>query len=199
MPDHVHLIPFPTPAGLRHFPDPASDQGTRRSPGHRVPRPECPGVASSFDAGTRETRRTTFLAAGGGYDRNVTEPRTLHAMIDYVHLNPVRRGWSSRPGDCAGPVQLGSMGMKPAVSSPIAFLRIEPLLDRRLTPPCRTGTLLLSPRPPGLDFPEPREPWVAGEAAVCPGSPSLRHRQTPLRPGHSDLTFLTLNSRIRGS
>jgi putative transposase len=40
-----------------------------------------------------------FWQSGGGYDRNVTEPRTLREMIDYIHLNPVRRGLVERPED----------------------------------------------------------------------------------------------------
>ena len=33
-----------------------------------------------------------FWQRGGGYDRNVTEPSTLEKMMEYIHLNPVRRG-----------------------------------------------------------------------------------------------------------
>ena len=33
-----------------------------------------------------------FWQRGGGYDRNITEPRTLEQMIEYLHLNPVRKG-----------------------------------------------------------------------------------------------------------
>ncbi len=47
--------------------------------------------------GRRLERR--FWQAGGGYDRNIVEPRTLLAMIDYIHLNPVRRGLVQRPQD----------------------------------------------------------------------------------------------------
>jgi putative transposase len=36
---------------------------------------------------------------GGGYDRNLMEPTTLWAEIDYVHANPVRRGLVDRPTD----------------------------------------------------------------------------------------------------
>jgi len=36
--------------------------------------------------------RRFFWQPGGGYDRNITEPATLRKMIDYIHLNPVRRG-----------------------------------------------------------------------------------------------------------
>jgi putative transposase len=30
--------------------------------------------------------------SGGGYDRNLVTPSTLLATIDYIHMNPVRRG-----------------------------------------------------------------------------------------------------------
>jgi len=38
-----------------------------------------------------------FWQSGGGYDRNVTGGKTLTEMIDYIHLNPVRRGLVERP------------------------------------------------------------------------------------------------------
>lgn len=40
-----------------------------------------------------------FWQSGGGYDRNVIQPGTLRNMIEYIHLNPVRRGLVSRPTD----------------------------------------------------------------------------------------------------
>ncbi len=40
-----------------------------------------------------------FWQRGGGYDRNVTDPTTLRAMIEYIHNNPVRRGLVARPAD----------------------------------------------------------------------------------------------------
>jgi putative transposase len=40
-----------------------------------------------------------FWQRGGGYDRNIIEPGTLHAMIEYIHNNPVRRGLVSKPTD----------------------------------------------------------------------------------------------------
>lgn len=33
-----------------------------------------------------------FWQEGPGYDRNLTDAKTLLAAIDYIHLNPVRRG-----------------------------------------------------------------------------------------------------------
>jgi putative transposase len=40
-----------------------------------------------------------FWQSGGGYDRNILEPRTLQASIDYLHLNPIRRGLVDRASD----------------------------------------------------------------------------------------------------
>jgi putative transposase len=40
-----------------------------------------------------------FWQRGGGYDRNVTDPLALRNMIDYIHMNPVRRGLVARPTD----------------------------------------------------------------------------------------------------
>src|SRR5947209_311374 len=40
-----------------------------------------------------------FWQAGGGYDRNITEARTLASMIEYVHHNPVRKGLLTDPVD----------------------------------------------------------------------------------------------------
>lgn len=44
-------------------------------------------------------RHYRFWQRGGGYDRNVVEPGTLWAEIDYLHANPVRRGLCERPTD----------------------------------------------------------------------------------------------------
>ena len=40
-----------------------------------------------------------FWQRGGGFDGNLTEPKTIWAMIDYIHANPVRRGLCERPTD----------------------------------------------------------------------------------------------------
>ena len=37
-------------------------------------------------------RERLFWQSGGGYDRNIEGPGALQSMLDYVHLNPVRRG-----------------------------------------------------------------------------------------------------------
>lgn len=45
------------------------------------------------------SRERLFWQSSEGYDRNIEEPRTLRAMIDYLHLNPVRRGLVARAAD----------------------------------------------------------------------------------------------------
>ncbi len=40
-----------------------------------------------------------FWQPGGGCDRKIVKPRTLSAMIDDIHLNPVRRGLVERARD----------------------------------------------------------------------------------------------------
>jgi putative transposase len=40
-----------------------------------------------------------FWQSGGGYDRNITSPRTLLRMIDYLHENPLRKKLVADPQD----------------------------------------------------------------------------------------------------
>jgi len=45
------------------------------------------------------TRSYRFWQRGGGYDRNLWEPRHVWSAIDYIHANPTRRGLCERPED----------------------------------------------------------------------------------------------------
>ena len=45
--------------------------------------------------GDREVFR--FWQAGGGFDRNIWEQRTLIEVVEYIHANPVRRELVERP------------------------------------------------------------------------------------------------------
>jgi len=40
-----------------------------------------------------------FWQSGGGYDRNIQTAKALLATIEYLHLNPVRRGLAERAVD----------------------------------------------------------------------------------------------------
>lgn len=37
-----------------------------------------------------------FWASGGGYDRNITEAKTLASSLDYIHMNPVKAHFVDR-------------------------------------------------------------------------------------------------------
>jgi putative transposase len=40
-----------------------------------------------------------FWQAGGGFDRNIWEQRTLAEVVEYIHTNPLRRRLVERPTD----------------------------------------------------------------------------------------------------
>ena len=96
MPEHVHLIVRPRrpvydmAAILKEVKGPVGDKAVA-------------AMTSAWRERITRTRGQTterlFWQSGGGYDRNVVEPRTLLSMIDYAHANPVRRGLCERAGD----------------------------------------------------------------------------------------------------
>ena len=99
MPEHVHLIVWPRrPAYemasiLRAIKEPVGRRASSHLARHA---PEwLPRITQH--RGRRVERH--FWQPGGGCDRNIIEPRTLSAMIDYIHLNPVRRGLVERARD----------------------------------------------------------------------------------------------------
>ncbi len=99
MPEHVHLIVRPRRPSyevasiLKAIKEPVGRRAVsflaRHAP-HGLPR-------ITQRRGARLERH--IWQPGGGYDRNIVEPRALHAMIEYIHLNPVRRGLVERTRD----------------------------------------------------------------------------------------------------
>jgi REP-associated tyrosine transposase len=99
MPDHVHLILYPfrteydMAAILKGIKQPVGDRAIAF-----LEAENSPWLA-------RLTRRrgsrseSLFWQSGGGYDRNITCPRTLLRMIDYTHENPVRKKLASAAQD----------------------------------------------------------------------------------------------------
>jgi len=107
MPEHVHLLVFPNHASYdisaftRALKQPVSRQAMRYLEKH-----EPQWLPRLTRTRGKKTERL-FWQSGGGYDRNIVEPGTLHATVDYIHENPVRRGlvkqavdwsWSSARG-----------------------------------------------------------------------------------------------------
>ncbi len=102
MPEHVHLLIFPRDDSysisdiLRDLKQPVTCKAVAYIRTH----------APSFLPMMRDQQpsgRTTyrFWQRGGGYDRNLIEPRTIHSTIAYIHANPVRRGLVLSPDDWA--------------------------------------------------------------------------------------------------
>jgi putative transposase len=100
MPEHVHLLVYPVPGFspisellkaikrpysfrikklLKESSNPLLEELTIR---------QRPGVATF-----------RYWQEGPGYDRNLTHPRAVLAAIDYIHRNPVRRGFCQRAED----------------------------------------------------------------------------------------------------
>ncbi|QDU86909.1 hypothetical protein Pla175_02630 [Pirellulimonas nuda] len=99
MPEHVHAVVYPTESDY----DIAEIRKAIKGPiGRRAIQHIEANSPEWLDQITRQRGGRTerlFWKSGGGYDRNITAPRTLLATIDYIHLNPVRRGLVERAED----------------------------------------------------------------------------------------------------
>jgi putative transposase len=92
MPEHVHLVVHPRDTSYdiadirKAMKTPVGRKGIKFIQEHA--REWLPKITRK--RGSKMER--LFWQSGGGYDRNVVEPQTLMKMIDYIHMNPVRRG-----------------------------------------------------------------------------------------------------------
>jgi REP-associated tyrosine transposase len=100
MPEHVHLLVWPEDESatisslLKAIKQPFSKQVKQSLIGERAP------LLEELTIRERPGKMAfRFWQEGGGYDRNMTEPATVLAAIDYLHLNPVRRGLVDRAVD----------------------------------------------------------------------------------------------------
>jgi putative transposase len=100
MPEHVHLLLLPTcpdrgiSAILTSLKQPVARRAVRFVHEHA---PEF--LDRMTDRQPNGDVAYRFWQRGGGYDRNLREPRVLWATIDYLHQNPVRRGLCQKPED----------------------------------------------------------------------------------------------------
>ncbi len=97
MPEHVHLIVRPREAKY----DVADIWKAIKSPvGCKAIKHLLAVAPHWIPRITRRRGKKTerlFWQSGGGYDRNAVEPDALMSMIDYIHMNPVRRGLVEKP------------------------------------------------------------------------------------------------------
>jgi putative transposase len=97
MPDHMHLIVYPR---RNQYDIAAILEAIKRPVGSKAIRFLQHTGSPWLSRLTRQRGARTerlFWQSGGGYDRNITSPRTLLAMIDYLHMNPVRKGFVADP------------------------------------------------------------------------------------------------------
>jgi putative transposase len=99
MPEHVHLLVNPGAAAqqmarfLQALKEPIARKGVQYL------KTKAPSWLPRIRVQEGKRIRHRFWQPGGGYDRNVTGSAALHAMIEYIHANPVRRGLVTRPED----------------------------------------------------------------------------------------------------
>lgn len=98
MPEHVHLLLLPRKADcsissiLKTLTQSVTDVALQYVRG------SAPQSLQQFeDCRPNGSAADRFWQRGGGYDRNLTEPRTSFAESDSIHANPDRRGLCERP------------------------------------------------------------------------------------------------------
>lgn len=99
MPDHVHLIVKPKVAeyNISTFLKMLKEPVSRRAIQHlREHSPEWLEEIRHHRGRRIEYR---FWQPGRGYDRNIDRKQTLHHMMDYIHMNPVRKGYVENASD----------------------------------------------------------------------------------------------------
>jgi len=91
MPEHVHLLVWPTQPGDVVSRALASiKQSVARRAVLYLRRRDPDGLG--WLATGQRSKPLRFWQPGGGYDRNIERRTTLSLVVDYIHANPVRRG-----------------------------------------------------------------------------------------------------------
>ena len=93
MPEHVHLLVWPTQAvyDVSDFLSSVKQSVAKKA----IPyiRRTAPAFLSRMkDVQPNGKEHYRFWQRGGGYDRNEVEPAIIYRKIAYIHNNPVRRG-----------------------------------------------------------------------------------------------------------
>ena len=99
MPEHVHMIVYPKNQRYdiafirRLIKEPVAMRAIAWL------KENDPSWLKKIERKRGERTERKFWQSGGGYDRNITEKNTLLNMIDYIHENPVRKGFTHRAQD----------------------------------------------------------------------------------------------------
>lgn len=99
MPEHVHLIVYPrrpkyeVKTILKAIKEPVGRRAVRYLRAH------APQWIPRITRRRGARIESHFWQLGGGFDSNIDAPTALAQMIEYIHLNPVRRGLVERASD----------------------------------------------------------------------------------------------------
>ena len=96
MPDHVHLLIFPSTQtySISKILQCVKQSVARKAVGYL--RKHDPDGLVCLATGQKHSPYR-FWQDGGGYDRNVRSRQELLNTLDYIHMNPVKRGLVRRP------------------------------------------------------------------------------------------------------
>jgi putative transposase len=99
MPEHVHLLIYPREVGAKAgvVAGKIKEQVARKA--IQYLKENAPEWLTRIAVQEGNRLRYRFWQPGGGYDRNAVDISTVQKMIDYIHMNPVRRGLVTRPED----------------------------------------------------------------------------------------------------
>jgi putative transposase len=115
MPEHVHLVVAPRQGGV----DIGRFQGAIKERTARLAVSWLQAHAPEWfpritvREGCRVRRR--FWQPGGGYDRNIDRIAMLEHSINYIHMNPVKRGLVASPQDWVWSSARWYAGTRPAL------------------------------------------------------------------------------------
>ncbi|TVQ76814.1 MAG: hypothetical protein EA380_08120 [Phycisphaeraceae bacterium] len=105
MPEHLHLLLMPTVRDGAAVPIASILSGIKRPSSFRIKRLLAASQSELYGELTVRERpgkaAFRFWQEGGGYDRNLTNGDAVRASIEYIHMNPVRRGLCKRASDWA--------------------------------------------------------------------------------------------------
>jgi putative transposase len=96
MPEHVHLLIRPNEYGYRTA---AILSSLKKPVGYKAVcylRERAPAFLERLTVVARGRVYHRFWQVGAGYDKNLCDERAVHAAVEYVHANPVRRGLVER-------------------------------------------------------------------------------------------------------
>jgi putative transposase len=127
MPEHVHLLIYPREASAKAGIVAGRIKESVARKAIKYLEENAPEWLERISVKEGSRLRRRFWQPGGGYDRNVVELSTVEQMINYIHMNPVRRGLVSRPEEWFWSSAGWYAGVQPV---PIEMDRTIPMIYR---------------------------------------------------------------------